>query len=88
MAGEKDTLVPIGRQRQTMAVVRFRNGCSSAAAEWAPGCLLYPSSKGAPFVSFIHAGGHRYAPEAPALIVRFFKENPRKRPATPETRPR
>jgi len=79
IAGENDQLVRFAGQERTMQVVRRINGCQDTGHEWAKGCTLYPSDKGAPFVSFIHSGDHKYPAEAPALIVRFFKENARQK---------
>jgi polyhydroxybutyrate depolymerase len=61
-----------------MDAVREINGCQEEGREWAQDCVLYPSSKGAPFVAFIHSGGHEYVAEAPPLIVRFFKQHARR----------
>jgi polyhydroxybutyrate depolymerase len=81
VAGEKDPLVKFAWQQATFAVVRRINGCSDAGRPWAKeGVLeatLYPSTKGAPLVTAIHAGGHEYAKGSTELIVRFFKENPK-----------
>jgi len=78
IAGENDPLVRFAGQQMVMQAVRNVNGCESQGEEWAKNCTLYKSSKNAPFVAFIHAGDHKYPAEAPPLIVRFFKENPRK----------
>ncbi len=81
VAGEKDPLVKFAWQKATFAAVRRINGCSEEGRPWAKeGVLeatLYPSSKGAPLVTAIHAGGHEYAKGSTELIVRFFKENPK-----------
>ena len=77
VAGQRDTLVRFAWQERTMQHVRTINGCSEQGANWAKDCTLYPARKGAPFVSFIHSGTHKYPAEAPALIVRFFKEHTR-----------
>jgi polyhydroxybutyrate depolymerase len=81
VAGEKDPLVKYAWQKATFAAVRRQNGCSDEGRPWAKeGVLeatLYPSSKGAPLVTAIHAGGHEYAKGSSELIVRFFKENPK-----------
>ncbi len=81
VAGEKDPLVKFAWQKATFAAVRRINGCSDEGRPWAKeGVLeatLYPSSKGAPLVTAIHAGGHEYAKGSTELIVRFFKENPK-----------
>jgi polyhydroxybutyrate depolymerase len=73
IAGENDPLVRFAAQKIAMSAARNINGCE----EWAKNCLEYPSSKGTPFVSFIHPGDHKYPAEAPALIVKFFKEHAR-----------
>ena len=81
VAGEKDPLVKFAWQQATFAVVRRTNGCADDGKAWAKeGVLeatLYASSKGAPLVTALHAGGHEYAKGSTELIVRFFKENPK-----------
>lgn len=76
VAGEKDPLVKFEWQKQTMDMVRKLNGCDGEGKEWAPYCTLYPSKTGTPFIAGIHPGGHTFPSKAPALIVKFFKENP------------
>ena len=80
LAGERDTTVLFANQQRMMAAVRKINGCEENPQPWGTppqtGCLLYPSAKGTPFVSFIHPGDHKYPAEAPALIVKFFQEHP------------
>lgn len=81
VAGEKDPIVKFAWQKATFAAVRRFNGCSEEGRPWAKeGVLeatLYPSAKGAPLVTAIHAGGHEYAKGSSELIARFFKENPK-----------
>jgi len=81
VAGEKDPLVKFAWQKATFAAIRRINGCAEEGKPWAKeGVLeatLYPSTKGAPLVTAIHAGGHEYAKGSTELIVRFFKENPK-----------
>lgn len=72
--GETDPLVKPEWQRRAVAAVREFNGCEATGKDWDKGCLIYASSKNAPVVTFIHPGGHGYPAEAPALIVRFFKQ--------------
>jgi polyhydroxybutyrate depolymerase len=81
IAGENDPLVRFAGQELAMQTIRRINGCEATGQEWAKGCTLYPSKGGTPFVSFIHAGDHKYPAEAPPLIVRFFKEHKRQLPA-------
>jgi len=81
LAGEHDDTVPFANQKRAMDAVRKLNACERDGKPWASaGGLvgtLYPSTSGAPFVSLIHPGTHSFPMEAPALITRFFKENPR-----------
>jgi|SRR5581483_9463705 len=76
-AGENDPLVKFEWQTQMIEAVKKLNGCDATGTEWAKGCTLYKSSKGAPVVTYIHGGTHTYPKEAPELIVRFFKEHAR-----------
>ena len=76
IAGENDPLVKFEWQKQTMEYVRKLNECGEGQPwEGEKGCTLYPSKIGAPVVTFIHPGTHTYASEAPALIVKFFKQH-------------
>jgi polyhydroxybutyrate depolymerase len=76
VAGENDALVKFAWQQQTMDGLRKLNQCGEGQP-WASekGCTVYPSKLGAPVVTFIHPGTHRFPPEAPALIVKFFKQH-------------
>jgi polyhydroxybutyrate depolymerase len=76
LAGEKDPLVKFEWQKATMDAVRRLNDCESVGKPWDRRCTLYTSKSGTPFVTFIHAGGHEFHRDAPALIVKFFKEHP------------
>lgn len=75
LAGKTDPLVKFAWQEKTINYVRKLNVCGEGVP-WAAdaSCTFYPSAKGAPVVTFIHDGGHKYPSEAPALIVKFFKE--------------
>jgi polyhydroxybutyrate depolymerase len=87
LGGRTDAVVPFAGQGRSMALVRRINQCGAEEKPWpAAGSLegtLYPSGVGAPLVTLIHPGGHRFPPEAPALIVRFLKEQVKKEPAPP-----
>lgn len=78
LAGEKDPLVRFEGQMRAVSALKAYNGCEEQGREWDKGCTLYPSSKDAPFVVFIHPGGHQYPAEGPALIVKFFKSQAKK----------
>jgi len=79
LAGETDQVVPFANQKRTMDLVRKRNGCDPDGESWAKlGTLIgtrFPSKGGTPVIEVIHPGGHLYPNEAPALIVKFFKEH-------------
>ena len=76
IAGENDPLVKFEWQKLTMDAVRKSNQCGEGtSSEGTTGCTLYPSKIGADVVTFIHPGTHTYATEAPALIVKFFKQH-------------
>ncbi|HEX4591217.1 MAG TPA: prolyl oligopeptidase family serine peptidase [Gemmataceae bacterium] len=76
-AGKKDTTIPFDQQLKTIEELKAVNGCDSAGTHWAKDCTLYPSTKGAPVVAFIHNGTHAYPHQAPALIVKVFREHAR-----------
>lgn len=79
VAGENDELVKFSVQRRAMEAVRRLNGCALQGTPWDKSGpvtgTLYASPGGTPFVSLIHPGTHKYPPEAPGLIVKFFKEH-------------
>ncbi|MEO6787084.1 MAG: dienelactone hydrolase family protein [Chthoniobacteraceae bacterium] len=76
IAGENDPLVKFEWQKLMMEAVRKINQCGDGEPwDGINGCTLYPSKIGAPVVAFIHPGTHTYPSEAPALIVKFFKEH-------------
>lgn len=77
IAGKSDELVRFALQEKSMEAIKRANACDEQGQAWAADCTLYASKKGTPFVAFIHDGGHKYPSEAPALIVRFFKEQVR-----------
>lgn len=77
LAGEKDNVVKFELQRRTIEGVKKLNQCDDEGKDWAPKCKLYESKAHAPVISYIHGGDHAYPNEANALIVRFFKENPK-----------
>lgn len=75
LAGTADPLVKYAWQELAMTKVKEINQCSPEGTPWAKDCTLYPSNVGAPFIAFIQQGGtHKFPPEAPPLIAKFFKE--------------
>ena len=79
LAGELDETVPFANQRRMMERARTINGCQDEGKPWAKSGTLtgteYPSKAGSSFVSVIYPGTHKFPAEAPALIVKFFKEH-------------
>jgi polyhydroxybutyrate depolymerase len=73
LAGENDPLVKFSWQKQTIDAVRKLDQCGEGKP-WGENCTIYASKIGMPVVTFIHPGGHAVPPEAPATIVKFFKE--------------
>jgi polyhydroxybutyrate depolymerase len=74
VAGENDPLVKFAWQKQTMDGLRKLNECGEGQP-WEKHCTIYASKIHAPVVTFIHPGTHTFPSEAPAIIVKFFKEN-------------
>ena len=75
LGGEQDTLVKFQWQEATMKALRRLNECGEGKPwmkeKW---CTLYESRVDAPVVTCIHPGGHKFPAEAPAIIVKFFKQ--------------
>jgi polyhydroxybutyrate depolymerase len=78
IAGESDPLVKMTLQQRTIDAVKKLNQCESDGKDWAKHCKRYESKSGAPLITYIHAGDHKFAQESVPLIVKFFKEHVRK----------
>ncbi len=76
VAGEKDPLVKYAWQRLTMNALRKLNGCAAEGKPWGEHETLFASPAGTPVVEFVHPGGHEFPKDAPAAMVKFFKEYP------------
>lgn len=76
VAGENDALVKFEWQKLMINALRKVNQCSDGKPwEKEADCTLYESKVGAPVVTFIHSGTHKFPEEAPGLIVKFFKQH-------------
>ena len=75
IAGEHDELVRFAWQQRMIETLRRINECGEGRPA-GPGLTLYDSKIGAPVMTYIHPGTHRYPPEATALIVAFFQAHP------------
>lgn len=79
IAGENDPLVKFAWQKATMDALIKLNGCGAGRAwEKDANCTIHASATGNPVVTAIHPGDHSYPKQAPAVIVKFFKEHARK----------
>jgi len=79
VAGEKDTLVKYDWQLRTIDAVRKLNGTYGDGQPWEKLGKVYPSKSNTPVLTYIHSGGHNFPSDAPALIVKFFKEQGKSR---------
>ncbi len=92
IAGTQDPLVKFDYQKRIMDKDRSVNGCDPEGKQWGSNknCTIYDSKTSTPVITMIHNGGHVYPKEAPALIVKFFKEHTKSgaakptEPATPD----
>jgi polyhydroxybutyrate depolymerase len=75
IAGRDDPLVKFEWQQRTIDQLRKLNGCGEGKAS-GEHCMLYSSPKGTPVLTYIYPGGHKFPPEAPAMIVKFFRQFP------------
>lgn len=76
IAGEKDTLVKFAWQKRMIDALRKLNQCGVGKAwDIDKRLTIYPSSVNAPVVTYIHSGGHIVPQDAPALVVKFFREH-------------
>jgi len=78
IAGENDELVKFAWQKRTIDALLALNGCDAEGKNIGKHCTLHASKSGNPVVAFIHPGTHKFPDDAPAAIVKFFKEHSRK----------
>ena len=76
--GRSDRLAKFENQEATIEQIRKFNGCAAQGESCGENCTLYPSANGTPVETFIHPLGHIYPLKVTPLIVRFFKDNPRR----------
>ncbi|MES2594082.1 MAG: prolyl oligopeptidase family serine peptidase [Verrucomicrobiota bacterium] len=78
VAGETDPLVKYEWQKALIDALKTNNQCGEGRP-WSDSklCTEYSSKTGNPVVTCIHPGAHGFLKEAPALIVKFFKEHPK-----------
>jgi polyhydroxybutyrate depolymerase len=77
VAGETDPLVKFDWQKRMIDGLLAVNQCDKGTAwDQDANCTIYASAIGVPVVTAIHPGGHEYPKQAPAVIVKFFKQHP------------
>jgi len=81
IAGQQDTNVPFQQQLESIAAAREVNGTSRSGHSCGEYCTAYDSTRGAPVIAFIHPEGHVYPHYASEMIVDFFKQHTRSKPA-------
>lgn len=78
VAGRQDTTVPFRGQMFTVARVKAANGCSETSEPFGPLAQIFRGKEGNDLGLMVWEGGHAYPPGATGIIVRFFKEHPKK----------
>jgi polyhydroxybutyrate depolymerase len=73
IAGDNDPLVKYAWQTMMIDSVKKTNQCEEGQP-WEEKCTQFPSKIGAPVITFVTSQGHKFPAEAPALIVKFFKQ--------------
>ncbi len=75
LASPDDPLVKFAWQAKMIDFVLKLNGCGPRQPDTL-GYRSYVSTQGTEVATFLHAGGHRYAPEGPQLVAGFFQSHP------------
>ena len=75
IAGTQDLLVPFEDQMKSIGMAREVNGAGEKGKSCGEDCTLYPSTKGAPVMTYIHPDGHVYPAGASRMIVKFFQSH-------------
>jgi sugar lactone lactonase YvrE/dienelactone hydrolase len=79
--GKKDALYLAERSHRMLLRL---NDCSPTGTEWEPGAVLHGSCvSGQPVLFWTHDGGHDWAKDATARIVRFFQDHALPAPPAP-----
>ncbi len=74
VAGDNDPLVKYAWQKLMIDSLKTTNECGDGVP-WEGECTQFPSKIGTPVVTFVTSNGHKFPEEAPALIVKFFKQH-------------
>jgi polyhydroxybutyrate depolymerase len=77
IAGTNDPLVKFAWQKITIEALKSRHQCGPEQP-WKDTAKICPSPIHAPVITLLTDKGHRFPPEAPALIARFFREYPKR----------
>jgi polyhydroxybutyrate depolymerase len=76
VAGQRDRTVNFKDQLAAIETAREVDGATAEGSACGEGCTLYPSTKKAPVITYIHGGDHVYPAGTPYLSVQFFKQHP------------
>jgi polyhydroxybutyrate depolymerase len=76
VGGKNDPVVKIAWQMNGIEKLRNVNHCGPGEP-YDERATLYPSTAGAPVITWIHNGNHASPPHAAEEIVKFFKQYPR-----------
>ncbi len=75
IAGRNDPLVKFAWQEAMIEQLKKNQQCETTSKKWFKDkCDVFASKVGAPVVTMIHDGDHKYPIDAPEAIVHFFKE--------------
>lgn len=77
VAAENDPLVKYAWQTAALDLVRKVNQCEGEGKPWGEHATHYDSKTDCPLVTYITDGNHKFPSEAPAVIVKFFREQSR-----------
>ena len=84
IAGTNDPLVKFAWQKITIEALKTRHQCGTEQP-WKDAATICPSPIHAPVITLLTDKGHRFPPEAPALIAHFFREYPKRPDSKPST---
>jgi len=79
VSGEKDQVVKIDDQKAAIERIRKLDSATADGKTGDDQTTVYSSEKGTPVETLIHPGAHTLPPEAPRLIVEFFKAHEQKK---------
>lgn len=79
VAGDNDPLVKYEWQKMMIDHLKTLNECGEGKS-WGGKCTIFESKLNCPVVTMITKEGHKFPQDAPAAIVKFFKQHSRTEP--------